>query len=88
MTSHECAPGNTYGSCVAPKYNAISYTWGCYDLQYMADFNKDVLRNRTSIAVAGIPWADDVLRVHPRHFSIRDFSRVIHYPWTFIVREH
>ena len=77
MTSYEWAPGNTYGEYVAPRYNAISYTWGRYDLQYMVDVSKEVLRDTRSIAIGGIPWADDVPRVHPRHFSTSDFSRVI-----------
>ncbi|RDW66847.1 hypothetical protein BP5796_09596 [Coleophoma crateriformis] len=32
MKSYEWQPGNIYGGEVAPKYNAISYTWGRYDI--------------------------------------------------------
>ncbi|KAL9041442.1 MAG: hypothetical protein Q9180_001279 [Flavoplaca navasiana] len=77
MTSYEWAPGNIYGNHIAPDYNAISYTWGRYDLLYMANAEQKVLRKTEPIKIAGIPWADDVPRIHPRHFSVDDFRNVI-----------
>ena len=78
MPSYEWTPGNVYCSHVEPDYNAISYTWGRYDLQYMSkDIGKKRYRYVKSIAIEGIPWAEVVPRIHPDHFSTTEYQQVI-----------
>ena len=77
MISYEWSLGNVYGDHVAPGYNAISYSWGRYDLQYMPDVGKDTLRKTRAINIGGIPWADAVPRIHPSHFSKKELKHVI-----------
>ncbi|KAL8785650.1 MAG: hypothetical protein Q9195_008547 [Heterodermia aff. obscurata] len=78
MTSHECTPGNVYANHLAPRYNAISYTWGRFDLDYAPQgCNKAVLRKTTSIKVEGTTWASNIPRIDPKHFRVVDFENVI-----------
>ena len=78
MTSHEWTSGNIYGDHVAPRYNAISYTWGRFDLLYAPDgCNKTVLRRTTSIKIEGTTWAANIPRIDPQHFRVVDFQNVI-----------
>ena len=78
MTSHEWTSGNIYGNHVAPRYNAISYTWGRFDLDYAPDgCNKTILRRTTSIKIEGTAWAANIPRIDPRHFRVHDFQNVI-----------
>lgn len=77
MISHEWTTGNKCGNYVAPIYNAISYTWGPYDLQYMPNISNDVDRTTRSIDVAGIPCVAEVPRIHADHFSSTDLPYII-----------
>ena len=78
MTSYEWTPGNVYGTHVEPGYNAISYTWGRYDLEYMLKKRgKKRFRSIKPIAIEGIPWAEVVPRIHPDHFSATEFQHII-----------
>ncbi|RDW62185.1 hypothetical protein BP6252_11618 [Coleophoma cylindrospora] len=78
MTSYEWQPGNIYGGQVAPKYNAISYTWGRYDIdsafiEHKA--NKRVMRNTKAIHINEVRWA--IPRIDPQHFTDDEFRAVI-----------
>lgn len=75
MTSFEWAPGNNYGDCVAPRYNAISYTWGRYDLDRPGLKKKKAYRNTKAIEIKGIKWGTP--RINPQHFTVDEFEHLI-----------
>lgn len=78
MTSYEWTSGNIYGDHIAPRYNAISYTWGRFDLEYAPDgCNKTVLRKTKSIKIEGTTWTANIPRIDPRHFRVADLQNVI-----------
>lgn len=77
MTSVEWTPGNIYASRVAPKYNAVSYTWGRYDLQFDKSGKSKRLRGVKPIEIRGTTWADVMPRIHPDHFSVSEILYVI-----------
>lgn len=69
MTSLEWQPGNFYGNYKAPKYNAISYTWGRWRLREGQKVDAQALKIR------GISWP--VPRIDPSHFTARQLHRAI-----------
>jgi hypothetical protein len=69
MTSHKWMPGNIYGGHASPDYNAISYTWGRWQLR------SGQCQDAKSLDVAGTAWP--LPRIAPEHFSVVDFTRVI-----------
>lgn len=78
MTSYEWTTGNIYGNHVAPKYNAISYTWGRFDIDLApGKSDKMTLRKTKSIKIGGIPWAANIPRIDPDHFRVTEFQNVI-----------
>ena len=77
MTSYEWSSGNVYGGHVAPRYNAISYTWGRFDVNWMENVGKRVFRKVKSIDIKGLPWSDAIPRIHPDHFTTTEFQGVI-----------
>ncbi|KAI0179929.1 hypothetical protein GGR52DRAFT_219447 [Hypoxylon sp. FL1284] len=50
MTSYEWSPGHRYGNHVAPRYNAITYTWGRWRLA------EDESPHIPPIDIRGVPW--------------------------------
>ena len=78
MTSYEWTSGNIYGDHVAPRYNAISYTWGRFDLDYSPDgCNKTIMRRTKSIKIEGTTWAANIPRIDPQHFRVAEFHNII-----------
>lgn len=75
MTSMEWQPGDRYGEHVAPRYNAVSYTWGRYDLDFPGAKKMRKYRHIKSIEIKGIDWP--VPRISPEHFSVDQFRRLI-----------
>lgn len=75
MTSLEWRPGDKYGGHVAPRYNAISYTWGRYDLDIPGAKKMKRYRNTKAIQIKGVNWP--VPRICPEHFSVDQFHRLI-----------
>jgi hypothetical protein len=78
MTSYQWQPGNKYGEYVPPRYNAISYTWGRYDIDnpfIEKKFNKRVMKQTKAIGIQGIEWT--IPRIDPEHFTVDDFQGVI-----------
>lgn len=70
LTSHQWESGNVYGGWKEPKYNAISYTWGRFQLQ--PGERPDV----QAIDIKGVPWA--IPRIDPdKHFSVQEFRSTI-----------
>jgi hypothetical protein len=69
MTSWPWRPGNFYGDHEAPKYNALSYTWGRWSLDDSA------LKSIESIEITGVSWP--IPRIHPDHFTVDEFMNVI-----------
>ncbi|KAK6209387.1 hypothetical protein LQW54_006376 [Pestalotiopsis sp. IQ-011] len=69
MTSHEWRRGNRYGNHIAPKYNAITYTWGRWRLQ------EDEQPSVRAIDIKGTPWK--IPRVDPQRFTARELETVI-----------
>lgn len=70
MTSYRWSPGNVYGPCKAPPYNAITYTWGRWMLRDPED-HPDV----HAVDIKGVDW--DIPRIHPEHFTRDEFMAVI-----------
>ena len=78
ITSHEWTSGSIYGDHVAPRYNAISYTWGRFNLDHApGGCNKTILRRTTSIKIGGTAWAASIPRIDPHHFRVVEFHNVI-----------
>lgn len=84
MTSYEWTPGNLYGGHVAPKYNAVSYTWGRYNIDHpsvQADNalrpDRKMLRETRRMNIAGIEWEDALPRINPKHYTLHEFRRFI-----------
>jgi hypothetical protein len=89
MTSFEWEPGNRYGVHIAPLYNALSYTWGRYDIDNAfieKKANKRVLRQTKAVPIRfeGRPqgtievgWPKEVPRIDPEHFTVSEFGNVI-----------
>lgn len=75
MMSLEWKPGNRYGAHVAPRYNAISYTWGRYDLDIPGAKKMKKYRNTKAIQIKGVNWP--IPRICPEHFSVDQFQRLI-----------
>ncbi|KAI1748911.1 heterokaryon incompatibility protein-domain-containing protein [Xylaria castorea] len=69
MNSYPWQPGNIYGVVKEPKYNAVSYTWGRWQLK---DNEQPEV---TALEVHGTPWA--IPRVDPQHFSADNFRHVL-----------
>ncbi|CAD6567910.1 MAG: hypothetical protein ASARMPRED_001185 [Alectoria sarmentosa] len=71
MTSHAWQTGNVYGGYVAPRYNAISYTWGRYALQSLVE-----KPHVSALNISGISW--NIPRVDPEvHFSLEQFDALV-----------
>lgn len=68
MTSCEWTPGNIYAGVKEPLYNAISYTWGRWELP-----TSDV--STTALPVCNVPWA--IPKVKPTCFSVGDFENAL-----------
>lgn len=75
MTSLEWKPGDKYGSHVEPRYNAISYSWGRYDLDIPGAKKMKRYRNTKAIQIKGVNWP--VPRICPEQFSVNQFQRLI-----------
>lgn len=69
LTSYEWQPGNIYGGYQAPKYNALSYTWGRWQL------HEDEMPGTSAIRVKGTSWS--IPRIDPLHFTAERFAAVI-----------
>lgn len=76
MTSYRWSPGAWYGPFRAPKYNAISYTWGRYRLDHTRDPRPESLQCINGLTIKGIEW--DIPPIHPDHFTEEEFKTVIH----------
>jgi hypothetical protein len=78
MTSYQWKPGNVYGDYLAPKYNAISYTWGRYEIDnpYVEKkVNKRVMKHTQAIKIRGVDW--NIPRIDPDHFKEEEFQTAI-----------
>lgn len=69
LTSYEWQTGNTYNGHRNPKYNALSYTWGRWEL------DDDEMKDIKGIPVGGISWT--IPRIDPSHFTAERFAAVI-----------
>ena len=71
MTSYPWSPGNVYGGYKAPRYNAITYTWGRFSLR---PEDKEYAATEP-LRVEGVSWP--IPRVKASHFTAEQFRRVI-----------
>ncbi|KUI67833.1 hypothetical protein VM1G_03518 [Cytospora mali] len=71
LTSHPWEPGNIYGGYVRPRYNAISYTWGRFQLP--GDQQPEV----EAVPIRGTTWEKHLPRIRPESFTVEDMLRVI-----------
>ena len=71
MTSYPWQPRNTYGGYKAPRYNAITYTWGRFSLRP----DDAEYASTEPLPIRGISWP--VPRVKASHFTADQFRRVI-----------
>lgn len=69
LTSYEWRPGNIYGGYQNPRYNALSYTWGRWQL------DEDKMPEIDAIRVKGTSW--NIPRIDPVHFTAEKFAAVI-----------
>ena len=75
LTSLEWQPGNKYGTHIEPDYNAISYTWGRYDVDIPQAKGTKKYRNVNAIEINGVRWR--IPRINPTHFTVDQFKRLI-----------
>ena len=69
LESFEWQPGNVYNGRQNPKYNALSYTWGRWQL------NEDEMPGVNAIPVKGTFWS--IPRIDPSHFTAERFAAVL-----------
>ncbi|CAD6584681.1 MAG: hypothetical protein ASARMPREDX12_001727 [Alectoria sarmentosa] len=69
LRSYEWQPGNIYGGYRNPGYNALSYTWGRWQLC------EDEMPEISAIRVKGTSWS--IPRIDPVHFTAEKFAAVI-----------
>ena len=69
LESHPWQPGNIYGGCKNPKYNALSYTWGRWEVM------QDELLEIRAAQLFGTSWT--IPRINPIHFTAEAFEAVI-----------
>lgn len=69
MQSRAWLPGNRYGDAVVPRYNAISYTWGRFELQQNSD------PSVSGLEVGGVEWR--IPRIDPSHSTKEQFRTVV-----------
>ncbi|KAL8644423.1 MAG: hypothetical protein Q9226_007772 [Calogaya cf. arnoldii] len=70
MTSHEWQERHRYGTHVQPRYNAISYTWGRYELR-----SPHEQPHVKPIGINRVTWA--VPRIDETHFTVDQFETLI-----------
>ena len=70
MTSYEWEAGHSYGVHMKPKYNAISYTWGRYQLT--SALEKPYIK---PLKVNGVSW--EIPRIDDSHFTVDKFEELI-----------
>lgn len=70
MTSYEWQEGHRYGAYIKPRYNAISYTWGRYELR-----TPDEQPHVKAIEIKGVSWA--IPRIDETHFTVAQFEALI-----------
>lgn len=70
MTSVQWAAGDYYGNDRAPRYIAISYTWGRWRLK-SATQHPDV----KGLPVKGVTW--EMPRVDPDHFTMGEMENLL-----------
>lgn len=75
MSSYQWSPGAWYGQFRAPKYNAISYTWGRYRLDNPSDPPLKYPQGVKGLTIKGVEW--DIPPIHPDHFTEEEFKTVI-----------
>lgn len=69
MHSYPWQPGHKYGHHVEPRYNAISYTWGRFELE------KGQIPRISGLDIGGVEW--DIPRITPEHFSRNQLREVL-----------
>ncbi|KAL8818743.1 MAG: hypothetical protein Q9223_002692 [Gallowayella weberi] len=70
MTSHEWQEGHKYGTHTKPRYNAISYTWGRYELR-----SPDEQPHVKAINISGVTWT--IPRIDETHFTVAQYEALI-----------
>ena len=70
LTSYQWQPGNVYGGWQNPKYSALSYTWGRWEIS-----EADELPEVKAIPIKGVSW--QIPRVDPVHFTVEAFEAAI-----------
>jgi len=70
MTSLPWKPGNCYGNYSNPKYNAVSYTWGRWELK-----DRDERPEIKALPVKGVEWF--IPRIHPERFTDKEFQAMV-----------
>ena len=70
MTSYGWQPGHKYGAYTKPRYNAISYTWGRYELRHPNE-----QPHVKAVDIGGVTWP--IPRIDPSHFTTAQFQTLI-----------
>ena len=70
MTSYEWQAGHKYGVHIQPRYNAISYTWGRYQLNLSLE--KPYIK---PIKIEGVDW--EIPRIDDSHFTVDQFEGLV-----------
>jgi hypothetical protein len=70
MASLPWKPGNRYGNYSNPKYNAVSYTWGRWELK-----DRNERPEIKALPVKGAEWF--IPRIHPERFTVKEFQAMV-----------
>ncbi|KAJ9616903.1 hypothetical protein H2200_000623 [Cladophialophora chaetospira] len=71
LTSYKWQPGNVYSGIAEPQYNAISYTWGRFQL-----LDTEEIDVKTT-PIKGISWINYLPRIRPGHFTVDELLNTI-----------
>lgn len=73
LTSYPWQPGNRYGNFNNPPYNAITYTWGRFQLK---PEDRDYASTQP-LPVKGTTWSQYLPKIRPDHFTVDEFLHII-----------
>lgn len=72
LTSHPWQPGNIYGGHFNPRYNAISYTWGRFELR-----DPDQYPDVGPLPILGTIWQEYLPRIDPTQFTTSELLHIV-----------
>lgn len=73
LTSYPWQPGNKYGGFTNPTYNAITYTWGRFQLKA----EQPEYATTEQLPIRGTTWPQYLPKIQPSHFEVGELLHII-----------